>query len=350
MASRQPRPPSNIDVTKAYSGPSIMVGTVSDDHMLAHVELDSEGSDRLRLGALLEIAEELAARAGAAMGIERQRWIMTDISAGWIAPPAGNTLPAKVAMIARLSDHCVWQITFGMAGGATVAHATLKRHSPAVGAARAIGVMDGNVASFVNVPRARAMPATDSPRDRIAQAAAEVIATKGFAQSTVREIADAAGMHVPTLYTHIASKDDLLELVYTWSMDRILVDVDDATANCLTIRDKVRAMIKSMLARANENKRRVGVLNRELRSLPHAARERVLARYRTILSQMAGVIAEGIETGEFRKVDPMIVANIIDAACDMRALRPFIFDQVALAEFEQSLTVFIESALVHTTH
>jgi hypothetical protein len=104
-----------------------------------------------------------------------------------------------------------------------------------------------------------------------------------------------------------------------------------------------------MLARADENKRRVGVLNRELRSLPHPARERVLARYRTILGQMAQVVADGVETGEFRPVDPMTVANIIDAACDMRALRPFIFDQIALADFEQSIMAFIESGLAHPT-
>ncbi len=331
MAARRPTPRPDPNTAER-----IAALTRLSDGALA--DIDITGEDRPGLSLLLAVADEVSARAGALIGIEGSAWEMTDLTAGWITPPTGSTLTAKAGLLARLVDHCVWQISFAEPDGTVVAHAVLKRrpHPTEVVPAAALPSAASDL---------RAAQPAERQRDHIAEAAAAVIAAKGFAHATVREIAEAAGMHVPTLYTHIASKHDLLELVYTWSMDRILVDVGQATANCRSAREKVAAIMAAMIARADENKRLVGVLNRELRSLPHGARERVLDRYRVILHELAKVIAEGVAAGEFRPVDPAVVANIIDAACDMRALRPFSFDAMALAEFERHILAFIDAGL-----
>jgi AcrR family transcriptional regulator len=52
-----------------------------------------------------------------------------------------------------------------------------------------------------------------SSRDRILDAAAEVMRTKGMAHGTTREIARAAGFSEATLYKHFADKSELLVAV-----------------------------------------------------------------------------------------------------------------------------------------
>jgi AcrR family transcriptional regulator len=59
---------------------------------------------------------------------------------------------------------------------------------------------------------------TDDTRQRILQAAAEMIAEKGYARATTRGIAEAAGVNEVTLFRHFGSKRNLLsELIQTRS-------------------------------------------------------------------------------------------------------------------------------------
>ena len=63
--------------------------------------------------------------------------------------------------------------------------------------------------------RAPAPPAAPpSTRDRIVEAALRLFSERGTAAVSVREVADAAGVTVPGLYYHFASKADLIRAVY----------------------------------------------------------------------------------------------------------------------------------------
>ncbi len=53
-------------------------------------------------------------------------------------------------------------------------------------------------------------PLPDNTRERILQAAAGLIAEKGYARSTTRAIAEAAGVNEVTLFRHFGSKRNLL--------------------------------------------------------------------------------------------------------------------------------------------
>jgi AcrR family transcriptional regulator len=178
-------------------------------------------------------------------------------------------------------------------------------------------------------------------RDQIAAAAAAVIARKGFANATMREIADMAGMHVPTMYQYVASKDEMLELVYNWTMARVRTDVAEATMNCSTATEKLRATVASLVEKGDRFRRDVGVLNREFKSLSPAARVRVLAHYRELLLQMAELVSEGVASGEFRPVEPQIAANFIEAACDIWPLRQFAVGQFGRATFRDEISEMI---------
>ena len=50
-------------------------------------------------------------------------------------------------------------------------------------------------------------------KQRILDCAAELFASKGFTETTIRNIANAVGLHGSSLYNHFASKNDILEQI-----------------------------------------------------------------------------------------------------------------------------------------
>jgi AcrR family transcriptional regulator/acyl-coenzyme A thioesterase PaaI-like protein len=182
-------------------------------------------------------------------------------------------------------------------------------------------------------------------REQIAAAACDVIARKGFGNATMREIADAAGMHVPTMYQYVSSKDEMLELVYYWTMASVRTDVADATAGYANAAQKLRATVRAVIDKGDRFRHRIGVLNRELKSLSPPARVRVLAEYRKLLRQIADLIEEGIASGEFRAVEPVIAANFVEAVCDIWPLRQFAVGQFGLIRFEEEIVELLLASL-----
>lgn len=198
-------------------------------------------------------------------------------------------------------------------------------------------------------PAPKAAPAgtvAEQRREQIAKAACDVIARKGFAGATIREIADAAGLHVPTMYQYVSSKDEVLELVYSWAMERLRTDVDMATVGCITSRDKLICTLTSMIDNGDRYRRQVGVLNRELKSLPQKSRLRVLAEYQTLLRRIGDLVREGIDNGEFRAMEPEIVASIVESMADLWPLRQFAMAKFGLEHFREEILRFVEAALV----
>ena len=59
-----------------------------------------------------------------------------------------------------------------------------------------------------------AAPLAPSTRDRIVEVALRLFSERGTSAVSVREVADAAGVTVPGLYYHFASKADLIREVY----------------------------------------------------------------------------------------------------------------------------------------
>jgi AcrR family transcriptional regulator/acyl-coenzyme A thioesterase PaaI-like protein len=190
-----------------------------------------------------------------------------------------------------------------------------------------------------------ALPVAELRRQQIVNAACDIIARKGFANATIREIAAAAGLHVPTMYQYIDGKEALLELVYRFAIRQLHAGFEQASAGCLTARDRLHATVAVLLENCDRHRRQAGVLNREFRSLPRGAQQRVLREYRGFHNYLAGVIAAGVEAGEFRPVNSVIMANVLEAICDIWALRQFAVRDIGLPAFRDEVMRLIDASL-----
>ncbi|WP_158547407.1 TetR/AcrR family transcriptional regulator [Rhodovulum sp. 12E13] len=185
----------------------------------------------------------------------------------------------------------------------------------------------------------------ETPLARILAAATDVIARKGFAQATMREIADATGMHVPTLYAHVKGKDELLELVYAHEMERLVSRLEQVATGA-SATERIRRMMEAALDVADERRRQIGILNRELKSLRPEARARMIARYRALVGRYEAVIRDGIASGEFHDIDPLVAANFLDMIHDIWALRQFFLSEMPRDAYLEAAVTFALKGLV----
>lgn len=261
-----------------------------------------------------------------------------------LRPARTNLLTGEALPLPAPDGLCAWQTTIRSEDGETVAI-----------------LVQGYVMGKTQLPVAqplepvvrtathRPVPLNVLPVDgRIAAliaAGTEVIARKGFANATIREIAEQAGVHIPTFYQHIASKDDLLELVYAREMKALEDDLEGVRHMEGTARDRLEKMIWAAIETSHHRQRQIGILNRELKSLRPEARTRVIAQYRRLIGRYEAVIRDGIRNGEFADIDPVVTANVMDMISDMWALRPFFFADHSLDAYKVAATAFVLNGL-----
>ena len=67
-------------------------------------------------------------------------------------------------------------------------------------------------------------------RERILDAAAQVLSRKGYAGTRLVDVADAAGVQAPAIYYYFASRDELVEEVMWAGAHRVRVHVEETIA------------------------------------------------------------------------------------------------------------------------
>ncbi|MBN9010533.1 MAG: helix-turn-helix transcriptional regulator, partial [Rhizobiales bacterium] len=178
------------------------------------------------LGALLDFAGALAT-AGAAPSLPRGRHLVeTACEARRFLRSAVSDLTGEAVLQHASQAETTWHVTLrrpdrSLVAAITLTYAIIGDREAAEAEAMAAEAPAPATPAVNGTPTSLA----EKRRDQIAAAACGVIARKGFANATMREIADAAGLHVPTMYQYVASKDELLELVYNWTMANVRTDV-----------------------------------------------------------------------------------------------------------------------------
>lgn len=290
---------------------------------LRRAHLDAAG--RVHPGTLFSFAHDLAAGATAGR--------LVDAKTALIAPRPANRLLAEATRLAAAQSPQVWQVVVRDDGETTLAVFLFSFLCESAGPG------DDSAEPVTDAPATPEPAAPGSRLDRIVAAAAEVIARKGFAQASIREIAEAADLHVPTLYVHVRGKDELLELVYAREMALLEADLDRAVAQG-TPRERITRMVTVAMEVADRRRRQVGLLNRELRNLRPAARARTLARYRALIGRYEAVLRDGIARGDFAPVDTLVAANFLDMASDIWALRQFFFSEMQMEDYRAAAIAF----------
>jgi AcrR family transcriptional regulator len=193
----------------------------------------------------------------------------------------------------------------------------------------------------------RAMPTTDNltaGQRKVLQACLELFADNGFPATSIRDIAQAAGMQSASLYAHFASKDAILgaivQIGYEHHVTTVVSAVQNAPANP---RDQLFAAVHAHVLVHCEYSRLGVVIANEFRHVP----EEMRAGLRNVVTARVGdmiieILARGAEQGEFLPTGHhLILLAVASMGVDAARWYPYQteFDAHQLAEYFASVAL-----------
>jgi AcrR family transcriptional regulator len=161
---------------------------------------------------------------------------------------------------------------------------------------------------------------SDARLRQISEAALRLFAERGYAATTMADIAASVGIRGPSLYKHVGSKQALLVDIMTRTMEQLLADQDAAIASSADPVTTVRRMVEAHVRFHASHRLEAFVGNREIRSLEGENRTRVLALRRRYAGALRSVISDGVVDGSFVVESPRLAAySILDSGMGVAA-------------------------------
>ncbi|MEU1292915.1 TetR/AcrR family transcriptional regulator [Streptomyces sp. NPDC005840] len=164
---------------------------------------------------------------------------------------------------------------------------------------------------------------TAAARDRrreILDTAAEVFAEQGYNATTVRKIADHAGMLAGSLYYHFDSKESMLEEILRTFLDELWGGYDTVLAAGLGPRATLEALVTESFREIDRHRAAVAIFQKESRQLVAQDRFEFLAA-----SQRR------FETAWLATLERGVAERVFRADLDVRLTYRFVRDTVWVA-------------------
>ncbi len=163
-------------------------------------------------------------------------------------------------------------------------------------------------------PRWRRLP-EERPK-QILEAALEVFGERGLSVSRLDDIAKRAGLSKGTIYLYFPNKEELFrEVVRSTVVSNIETSEQEISAMSGSATDALRRSLRAywLFIRSAKFAPLFRLIHAEIQNFPDLARfyaEEVVSRR---LRLIASIIERGIESGEFRRVDPLVAARMLAA-------------------------------------
>lgn len=140
----------------------------------------------------------------------------------------------------------------------------------------------------------------DSKREAIIELAARLFMEKGYHTTSVRDLAQAAGISQATLYYYIGSKMDLLVAIHNSFIDDLLARLSRVVQSELPPARKLREFIAVEMTSVEQNRTRVAAFMRERHALAPEVRAQIQIKRDQVDAILEQILKEGIAAGVFR--------------------------------------------------
>lgn len=164
------------------------------------------------------------------------------------------------------------------------------------------------------MPRGRAAT-YDTQREAILAQAALLFAQRGYAGTSMNEVAEACGISKPALYHYVRDKDELLAEIVNDHVSRLEALVAEVQAERLAPEAHLRRLIRRFVEQYADAQASHRVLTEDVRFLPEADREQVLAAQRRVVAAFADAIERvkpGAAAAKLHKPLAMLLFGMIN--------------------------------------
>lgn len=148
---------------------------------------------------------------------------------------------------------------------------------------------------------------TGTPK-RIADAAVALFIDRGFQATSVEDIVRAAGLTKPTFYYHFESKLGLLHDLLDSSLHRIEVALHAEDRPEHPPPDRIRNLVRAYALEVCDRPQLWTIYFSERKIIDPEVMDGWRRRERGMVAVVERTIAEGIESGDFEAVDPLVFA------------------------------------------
>jgi TetR/AcrR family transcriptional regulator, cholesterol catabolism regulator len=148
-------------------------------------------------------------------------------------------------------------------------------------------------------------------RRAIEDAASDLFRRNGYAATSVRDIARALDIRGPSLYAHVASKEDVLWAIVDRVASRFEAAADAAAAEARDADDLLAGLVRAHVRVVAEDVGEASVFIHEWRHLSDERRRAVLERRDAYEERFRAAIADGIAQGAFALTDPSLAATFL---------------------------------------
>jgi len=173
---------------------------------------------------------------------------------------------------------------------------------------------------------------------QIRDAALKLFSRKGYHQTTVREIAEACGLGIGTLYSYIKTKEDILHLVYRRILETFEARMLRATQGIQDPRLQLKVALEETLKIYDECEDAVRLLYQESHVLGRQGLQGLFEVDRTYVGIFREILERGARTGQFAAKEPYLLAVCILFLCAVWDLKRWNLRDYTLDTVIDSLT------------
>jgi AcrR family transcriptional regulator len=145
-------------------------------------------------------------------------------------------------------------------------------------------------------------------RDAIIDTSAPIFARRGYHATGIAELCEVNGLGKGAFYHYIASKEDLLAAIHDRVMDEVMLGADRVAHAGGSPSAQLVMLGEELLDVIHRYPDHVWVFLHEFPALTDERAEKFRGRRREYERRVEAALQAGIESGEFRDVDPRLTA------------------------------------------
>ena len=145
-------------------------------------------------------------------------------------------------------------------------------------------------------------------RDAITDTSAHVFAEQGYHATGIAELCTVNGLGKGAFYHYIGSKEELLAAIHDRVMDEVMVGADKVEAAGGSPSEQLTMLGQELLDVIHRYPDHVWVFLHEFPALTGGNAEQFRMRRGAYEQRVEDVIRAGVESGEFRDIDPRLTA------------------------------------------
>lgn len=148
-------------------------------------------------------------------------------------------------------------------------------------------------------------------KQQILLQAQDVLKDRGYAATSVREIAKALSMEPASLYSHFKSKEDILRITCFDMADKFALVIQEVNDIYFNAEEKLRMAIRLHVETLTTNLDAAIIFIRDWRNLTDASLEEFIEKRNTYEAGIRSIVQTGIDEGIFNETDKKFAALTI---------------------------------------